>query len=75
MSHEITVNNDWSIVIEHKTVRSRIFMGDLAVDDVVVTLVPLKILRNSEFSLFLLISTAQMTERIERPPLELLTRV
>ena len=75
MSREITVNNDWSIVIEHKTVRSRIFMGDLAVDDVVVTLVPRKILRNLELSLFILISTAQIAERIELPPLELLTRV
>ena len=35
---EIIVSNDWSIILEHSTIITALWMGDVAIDDVTVTL-------------------------------------
>ena len=35
---QITVDNDWAIVIEHRTIDTRRMLGDIAVDDIIITL-------------------------------------
>ena len=34
----VTVSTDWSLIIEHKTIQSLLYMGDLAVDDITITM-------------------------------------
>ena len=36
----VTVSNNWAIVVEHRTIKTPLFMGDVAIDDVTITQVP-----------------------------------
>ena len=40
MQEVVTVTSDWAIIFEHKTIETFQFMGDVAVDDVKISLVP-----------------------------------
>ena len=40
MHEVVSVTNNWAIIAEHKTIQTPLFMGDVAIDDVTISLVP-----------------------------------